>query len=111
MKIMCIDDNVEICIMVKKLLEKKMDCQVTTVTSAIQALKILSLVEFDLIICDVEMPEMNGFNLANTLRLCRNETRIVFITGHPRNLESMQTVSISNSSLLMKPFDIDQLLA
>ncbi|MFD0713385.1 ATP-binding protein [Paenibacillus sp. GCM10027626] len=65
--------------------------QVTTVTSGKRALEILDLQEWDLIICDVMMPQMSGYELTRAIRqrFTISELPVLLLTArsHPEDIE------------------------
>lgn len=68
------------------------------------------LVEFALL--DIEMPGMNGIDLAKELRLLYPEIIIVFVTGHPEYLEEF--INIKADYFVVKPYgkaEVEDVLA
>lgn len=79
--------------------------------SGVEALQIVEQtgVAIDLLLTDLVMPEMNGFQLAERLWKLRGETRTVFISGYDdttiRGLGFDQLVAV----FVRKPFTIEEL--
>jgi signal transduction histidine kinase/ActR/RegA family two-component response regulator len=73
------------------------------------ALDILDHQQYDLIICDVKMPEISGPEFYATLKRkgAALEQRVVFITGDLMNPETLQFIESTGRPWLGKPFDID----
>ena len=68
MKILIVDDNIlnqEVLSEMLKLLNCKF--HITCVDNAQEVLKIQNLYEFDMILCDIEMPEIDGYMLYDIL--------------------------------------------
>lgn len=63
-------------------------------------------VEFAML--DIDMPGMNGIELAMRLRQLRRDIIIVFITAHPRY--AVQAFQIKADYMVFKPFDRDDIL-
>jgi two-component system chemotaxis response regulator CheY len=102
--ILVVDDESAVGRLLSRLLGKTRT--VRAVTSALEALTQLRAgVRFDVILCDVNMPEMNGPTfLREVARLSREQARrIVFLTGG-------YEPSLPNRSLA-KPFDLEELIA
>jgi signal transduction histidine kinase len=81
-KILLVDDIVENLTALEALL-KQLDIEVFSTTSTTQALELLLAHDFALAMVDVQMPEMNGFELAEVMR-STERTRyipIVFVTA------------------------------
>ncbi|HYG19369.1 MAG TPA: two-component regulator propeller domain-containing protein [Ohtaekwangia sp.] len=67
----------------------------TMAASAVEALDILKTSDFDLIITDMQMPEVNGLDLAKTVRQTRPETPILLLSsiGDDRSKEYLHLFS------------------
>lgn len=97
----------------RALLEKYMDVRILEATSGRQALDLaLHHAETDLIILDVQMPEMDGFQTASMLKI-RRKTRdipIIFLTAAFKTYEFQQKgYQVGAVDYLLKPID-DNLL-
>lgn len=80
----CDDEDMQLSL-TKKNLElayKSLDMIVDTYTSGADLLNAVNSVSYDLILLDIEMPEMNGIDIAKELRKKENNTEIVFLTSH-----------------------------
>ncbi len=62
--------------------------------------------EIDLLVTDVEMPLMNGLQLADSLRSLRPNIKTVYMSANPEHLHSFERSTIL---FLAKPFSIDEL--
>lgn len=90
-KILLVDDREDNLLSISGILEKE-NYRLTKVTSGIGALKILlKECDFALILMDVEMPEMNGFETASMIyrREKLKHIPIIFITAHSPNDENL----------------------
>ncbi len=67
MNVLVIDDSKAILMLLKAWLEER-DYQVKTATSAAKGLKLFSTYSFDLVVCDVEMPKISGFEFTRSVR-------------------------------------------
>ena len=65
---------------------------------------------FDLILTDIMMPKMDGFTLANNIRLSDKEIPIVFMTAKDDKASKMFGYSIGVDDYVVKPFDMDILI-
>ena len=86
--------------------------QVTSVTTGRQVLEALRQNEFDLILMDVEMPEMNGIEATTTIRTQESHTGchtpIVAMTSSDLQLEACLRAGMDQH--ITKPLNADQLL-
>ncbi len=112
-KLLIVDDNQNNLFALRTLIEKYMDVAVLEATSGKGALNIaLQQPDIDLIILDVQMPEMDGFQTASMLKI-RNKTRdipIIFLTAAYKTHEFQQKgYDVGGVDYLLKPID-DNLL-
>lgn len=67
--------------------------------------------EYDLIILDVMMPKMNGFEVAKKLRNKGDHTPILMLTAKDQNKDIVKGLDSGADDYLAKPFSFDVLLA
>jgi CheY-like chemotaxis protein len=110
LSILFVDDSPVIRVTMKKFLKDE-NYDLTLVNDGLEALSILSEKKFDLIITDLEMPNLDGFELMSKL-LGNDNTKdipVIVLTGHDE-----VSVKIENSSSLMglykKPWNEVELL-
>lgn len=104
-RILVIDDEPMLCTVIKTVLG--IDHAVTTVTSAKEALGLLAGGErFDLILCDLMMPEMTGMEMAARLRedLPAVSERLVFLSGGAFTPEAAEFLRSAGNRFIEKPF-------
>ena len=65
---------------------------------------------FDVVVLDVKMPHINGFQLKKMLERIRPEMKFVFLTGHGSE-EDFRIGSAEADHYLAKPIDIETLVA
>ncbi|MBP1927664.1 PAS domain S-box-containing protein [Methanolinea mesophila] len=80
-RVLLIDDEPDLLVMVKLFLEQDGDLEVTTAESAQEGLRFLAASRFDAIVCDYMMPGMNGIELLKTLRGMDLTIPIIIFTG------------------------------
>ncbi len=88
-------------------------CQVIVASDGAEALRQseAELGKIDLLISDLQMPRLNGIELAQRLRQQRPELPILFISGSPDSEQLLQTAAMANSRFLRKPFLPSALIA
>ncbi len=111
-KILIVDDDHILRSVLKHTLEQQ-GYQVTVVASATQALKSFAENTPDLIVSDVSMPEMDGFEFCRILRSQPSGQLIPFIfLSARRELEDrIQGHSIGADDYITKPFEVKELIA
>ena len=113
-RILIVDDNQNNLFTLRALIEKHMDVELLEADSGQSALDIaLRNPRIDLIILDVQMPEMDGFQTATMLKV-RKKTRdipIIFLTAAYKTDEFQQKgYEVGAADYLLKPIDDNQLI-
>lgn len=84
-----------------------------TVTSAFDGVSALKAVEseyFDLIILDVMLPEMDGINVTETIRISNNEVPILILSAKNSSADRVLGLKKGADDYLTKPFNLEELL-
>jgi sigma-B regulation protein RsbU (phosphoserine phosphatase) len=86
--------------------------KVTTTRSSLEAIAVTEAFKPDLAILDVQMPDLDGFELMERLRLIDPELDVIFMTGSVHELDSKLIRAIRKDAFyfLQKPFDRQVLL-
>ncbi|WP_455922090.1 putative bifunctional diguanylate cyclase/phosphodiesterase [Pseudomonas putida] len=105
--LLVVDDYPENLISMRALLERQ-DWRVVTAASGVEALSMLLEHEVDLVLLDVQMPGMDGFEVARLMRGSQRTrlTPIIFLTANEQNQASVLK-GYANGAVdyLFKPFD------
>ena len=80
--------------------------EVLAVDSATTALNRIKEFEPDIVLTDVQMPGMNGFDLLAHLQEVRPDTDVVIFTGHGDVEGAIEAMKRGASDYLMKPLDL-----
>lgn len=102
-KILIVDDDPSIC----KLLEKVMrsnDMETTIAGSGTEALRLLSSQTFDLILMDVMLGDMEGFEVIKKLRGRGIKTPVMIVSGRNEDYDSLYGLSVGADDYITKPF-------
>jgi DNA-binding NtrC family response regulator len=86
------------------------DYEVLVASSAFEALAQLERVPADLAIIDLMLPEVNGLNLAEAIRMLDPGTPVVLITAYGSTAFESMAAHPAISHYLHKPFALDRLL-
>jgi PAS domain S-box-containing protein len=113
-KLLIVDDHEHNLFTLRTLVERYMDVEIFEATSGQMALDIaIKKPGIDLIILDVQMPEMDGFQTASMLKI-RKKTQdipIIFLTAAFKTEEFQQKgYEVGGVDYLLKPIDDNQLL-
>ncbi len=111
-KILIVDDDDILRSVLKHTLEKQ-GYQVTIVSSGTQALKSFAENTPDLIVSDVSMPEMDGFEFCRILRSQPSGQLIpfIFLSARSELEDRIQGHSMGADDYLTKPFEVTELIA
>jgi len=108
-KILAVDDTVLFLTILKTTLQDTR-YKLTCVTNGKDALKFLEKNKPDLFILDIEMPEMNGFELAIKIREKGYTEPIIFLTGNARREYFAMAIKAGVTDFLSKPINKELLL-
>ncbi|MBE5039239.1 LytR/AlgR family response regulator transcription factor [Ructibacterium gallinarum] len=85
-KIYLCDDNIpfieEIGVWIQKILQNRREYQIETFTSGRDLLKQWKLSFSDVVFLDIDMPGMNGFEIASLIQKSKEDVFIIFVTSH-----------------------------
>jgi two-component system alkaline phosphatase synthesis response regulator PhoP len=83
---------------------------VTTAITGIEALKKFRSTSFDLLILDVMLPEMSGFDVCEAIRKENTRLPILFLTAKGSGSDRIQGLKLGADDYLTKPFNLEELL-
>jgi len=109
--LLVVDDAPSILIILKSFLESDR-CRLFAAENGAKALQILQEEDIDLVLLDVMMPEMGGFEVCREMR-ANERTRdipVIFLTGLGRKEEVIRGLEAGGSDYLVKPFDKEELI-
>ena len=110
MKILIIEDEIHLAHSLKALLEAK-GFEVETVHDGETGKEYAELGVYDLLIMDVMMPGMDGYELASRVRADRCTTPILMLTAKSEVSDRIRGLNAGADYYLTKPFDSRELLA
>lgn len=111
--ILVIDDEQEITTVLETALSSD-TCRVQTAHNGREGLRLLKRDPFDVVITDIIMPELDGFEVIMEVNRMLHPPRVIVMTGGTKHLsreylaEVARTLSVEQ--VLFKPFSIDELL-
>jgi two-component system, OmpR family, response regulator len=86
-------------------------CSVTTAGSGREALRQVAATTPDLIVLDVVMPDMDGFEVCRRLRAAGNEVPVIFLTARDTSSDTVTGLAIGGDDYVTKPFSVEALVA
>ena len=109
-KIMVVDDVDTIARVYARFLER-LGYEVRIAFNGQEALYLWETYEPELIISDIRMPKMNGFELANAIRKRKPEQKIILMTGYADEAEVLEQQKEHGFPFFTKPADLQTTVA
>lgn len=108
LNVLVAEDNPVNQVLMKEQLEC-IGCTVDVVPDGVQALRQLELKAYDVLLTDVNMPVMDGYELTDTLRQRDVDMPIIGVTANALREEGEHCIRVGMNSWLSKPMDIQGL--
>ncbi|WP_319575890.1 response regulator [uncultured Desulfobacter sp.] len=107
-KVLIIDDEQEFTeALAERMTNRGMD--VSTSSSAIEGLKSVEDKSFDVVVLDLQMPEMDGIETLKALKKKKPELQVILLTGHATVEKGIEAMKLGAMDLLEKPADLTTL--
>ena len=84
---------------------------VDAVDSGEEALELVRLYDYDIVILDLILPDMEGYEVVRRLRAGRVETPVLILSGLARPQAKVKGFGVGADDFITKPFDGQELLA
>jgi len=105
LRVLLVDDNASILRLLSEVCRAD-DCVTVTASTAEQALGLLGDDQFDLIVSDIKMPGLSGFDLLDAVKVTQPGASVVLITGAPSVDEAAFGLRRGAYDYLPKPFPV-----
>ena len=110
MKILLAEDEIDLNNVITRYL-KKNGYSVDSVLDGEEALDYLEYGEYDLVILDIMMPKVNGFEVIKKLRDKGNHTSVLMLTARDSADDKVKGLDLGADDYIVKPFDFNELMA
>lgn len=109
--ILIVEDSSTMRALIASTLEDLGDCDITEAASGFEALKILPARQFDLIITDINMPDINGLELVNFVKKhpTYKETPLIIVTTEKSAEDRKKGMALGADTYITKPFETEDL--
>ena len=84
---------------------------VTVVPNGREALEMIPVARPDLVLLDVMMPELDGFEVCRRLRASGDRTPVLFLTARDATEDKVRGLTLGGDDYLQKPFSLEELVA
>ena len=108
--ILAVDDEKDMTRLLQRTLEPEINCRVSMAFSAKMAMSILEQEEFDLVICDIRMPGMDGFELLEHMRSNYPNLTVVMLTAFGNIESAVKAIKKGAYDFIPKPFEQDEII-
>ncbi|MFZ0242123.1 MAG: response regulator [Desulfobacterales bacterium] len=107
-KVLLVDDEKDFLeVMAERMSARGME--VSTASSAAEAIRLAEKESFDAIIVDLMMPEMDGLEALKLLKKEKPESQIILLTGHASLEKGIEAMKLGAVDFLEKPADMNEL--
>jgi DNA-binding response OmpR family regulator len=104
-----VDDDPDITLTFKAGLEAN-GFLVDIFNSPLDALSAFEPKVYDLVVLDIRMPKMSGFDLYTEIEKIDSSTKVCFITAFAVYYESLRDILIKPKTFIKKPIELDKLV-
>ncbi|MCL9808976.1 sigma-54-dependent transcriptional regulator [Flavobacterium luminosum] len=110
-KILIIEDEAAIRRVLVKILSEENDSYIVDdAEDGLQGLEKVKNEDYDLILCDIKMPKMDGVEVLEAIKKIKPEIPMVMISGHGDLETAVQTMRLGAFDYISKPPDLNRLL-
>ena len=108
-RLLIVEDNSELLMLMKQLMQQKY--RVATASNGREALDVIHSQPLDLIVSDVMMPEMDGYELTETVKQDPSYSHlpIILLTAKTQDEDHMEALAIGADDYITKPFKLGEL--
>lgn len=97
-------------VLVKILKEDDSKYQIEVASNGIEAIELIKNQDFDLVLCDIKMPKMDGIEVLEQTKVEKPELPVVMISGHGDLETAVETMRKGAFDYISKPPDLNRLL-
>src|SRR5213079_36628 len=107
LRVLLVDDNASVLRFLVSAVASN-NCEVTTASTAEQAMELLGDTPFDLVVSDIKMPGLSGLDLLRAIKSKQPATPVVLITGVPSVNSAVFGLRHGAYDYLPKPFSVTE---
>lgn len=84
--------------------------QVFTAENGVEALEVMDRQHIDLVVLDIMMPRMDGYEFTSTLRECNNNLPILMVSAKQLPSDKKHGFLVGTDDYMTKPIDVEEML-
>jgi len=93
-----------------QLILQEVGYQVDTALTGRQAVEMAGLMDYQMAILDIKLPDISGIEVARKIRKKQNDIHFIIISGYPELADSIEAINVGIDEILLKPIQPDELL-
>jgi len=109
-RILVIDDEVDMLMLLRMIIEDNTDYDVETTNSPSEGIKMFRDEDYDLVITDLKMPGMDGMDIFNEFKGLKPEVPVIMITAYGSIETADDALRKGIAEFITKPFRKDSIL-
>lgn len=107
--VLIVDDETEFATTLKKRLQKR-GINSACAFNATDGLRMAQESDFDIVVFDVRLPDINGIEAVGRLKAARPDTQIIILTGHASAISGREGLQAGAADYVLKPVEFEALL-
>lgn len=108
-KLLLVEDETTLAMIIKETLEGE-GFEITTADNGIEGLQKFKAESPDIVVADIMMPEMDGFEMVRTLRRTDEDIPVLFLTARSSVDDVVEGFNLGGNDYLRKPFSMQELI-
>jgi DNA-binding NtrC family response regulator len=108
-RLLLVDDEESYVNVLSKRMTKR-NFEVSSALSGAQAIRIMRKQDFDAVVLDLKMEDMDGIEVLKILKTMAPELPVIMLTGHGSETAAREGIAFGAFDYLTKPCDLDELI-
>ncbi len=109
--ILAIDDEKDMLKLLEKIIRTKTKYKITTTANAKEAINLIENANYDLVIIDLKMPEIDGINLLKKIKRINPSVAAIIITAYGTVETAVEAMKLGAYDFITKPFRTEQIVS
>lgn len=110
MRLLIVEDEKELCDTIAKSLRRS-GYEADTCYDGREAAMLLEVERYDLVVLDLNLPQMDGMEVLRSLRKADGETKVLILSARSQIADKVEGLDAGANDYLAKPFHLDELEA
>ena len=107
--VIVIDDDKRVLELINRMFNRKSDnIEISTFENAFDAGFYFAEIRPELVILDILMPGIDGFEMCKKMKTFIPNTKVILITGHPEKVKKKKVTEVGADAIFLKPFKLEE---